>query len=112
MIVGSVPTYARDVPFELARVAGGFFQSGLPGPRPDLAAESLRRAAASSGAEYIDVAGAMCPGGACLTHENEHAFYRDDQHLSIAGALRFAHVMGQAAGTGKKRTHADPPGDG
>jgi hypothetical protein len=46
----------------------------------------LREEAVAAGALWVAPYEALCPGAVCVTVEGRTFFYRDDDHLSVAGA--------------------------
>ena len=93
VIITSVPRPHTDVPAALAR---GPTNSNL---MPTIDEVSRQQAEASAiitsiaaryGAEILDPAPILCPGGACLAELDNAPLYIDDQHLSVHGAMMLA----------------------
>jgi hypothetical protein len=93
VILGSVPTYAHDVPFELARNHEGLGMAYALDPLPDVFESSLKGVAERQGGVYLDVAKVMCQTGNCETEKGGRSNYRDDSHLSVFGALAYSSLI-------------------
>lgn len=98
-IMEDVPEYDESVPHMLAKAA----QFGQPlerlgydratyQKRQQLANESLDRLA-PLGVRVVKVSETICPEGPCLLFDREGSFYRDKNHLSRHGALRFKDAL-------------------
>jgi peptidoglycan/LPS O-acetylase OafA/YrhL len=99
-ILNSVPTYAHNVPFELARSHKNFGFANALTPTRHTFGPVLKRIATDHGGTYVDVSGAMCPAGSCETERDGRSDYHDDGHLSASGALAYAFLIREAV-TGK-----------
>jgi hypothetical protein len=96
-ILGPVPTYSHDVPFELARRREHLGVAyPLDNPSVSEFATTLKAVIESHGGRYVDVAAAMCNRGRCETERDGRSIYRDDHHLSVSGALAYASLVKEA----------------
>lgn len=115
-LLGPVPTYDTSVPYLHARKRMQGEADSAPKPAATHYALSLAflRAAKTIKSPHtlIDPAHWMCVPD-CAVVQGETAFYRDDNHLSVAGALHYADKLAAAlspaleAARGEKEARGD-----
>lgn len=94
-IIGQVPTYGSNVPFELARNFGHLSGAHDLSASVDSFGPFLARTAMRSGAKYVDIASVMCRPD-CEVQRRGKSLYKDEQHLSSWGALAYASLIREA----------------
>jgi hypothetical protein len=97
-IIGSVPTYSRNVPFELASAQGNLGYFHELEPSRDRLGPTLAELARKHDLAFVDPAASICAHGKCETQRNGRSLYRDDSHLSVAGALAYGTIIRIAVG--------------
>lgn len=96
LVLGQVPVYPAGVPYTLALEAW----HGLPPAETTLArhherSPALKRSVEQEGGLFVDPAEWMCTP-VCLRQVGGVSLYKDKDHLSVAGSLRYAPQLGQA----------------
>lgn len=92
-VLGSVPTFAREVPLALAMKQDSLGFSEALQPTVDRFGVTLKMLTLKHGGVYLDVRRAMCSSSHCEVERNGRSNYRDGDHLSVSGALAFSDMV-------------------
>lgn len=93
-VIGPVPTYKESIPFEAAKAI--FYGHGIDAKLRSVHAEKnqglfsvVKEFEDTPGFVFLNPVEWFCPSSICTTMENGIPLYRDDDHLSVEGALLF-----------------------